>query len=109
MSRPLCIATRPGLDPALAHRCKKPATHGEWCRMHAQSLGGWVLVKPEVGYKYGEFHKRSVELMSLLSDAVEVQRNGCRHSGIGRPGCVVCDPRIRDAIPTASQAERSER
>jgi len=27
-------------------QCPKVATHGEWCRMHAQSLGGWLLVPP---------------------------------------------------------------
>lgn len=45
--RPQCIATRPGhIDSTLTIRCKKPATHGDYCRMHAQSLGGWVLVPP---------------------------------------------------------------
>lgn len=43
VSRAQCVATRPRLDGG-AHRCPKPATHGEWCRMHAQSLGGWVLI-----------------------------------------------------------------
>ena len=98
-----CAATRRGvIDQSITVRCKKRATHGEWCRMHAQSLGGWVLVKPEVGFKYGQFHRRAVELTSLLADAAEVQRTGCNHAGIGRPGCVVCDPRVRDALGSAS-------
>ena len=28
-----------------------------------------------------------------LEDALTVQKAGCNHNGIGRPGCRVCDPR----------------
>jgi hypothetical protein len=34
------------------------------------------------------------ELRDLLTDALEVQRTGCDHSDIGKPGCRTCDPRV---------------
>ncbi len=52
--------------------------------------------------KGGKWYCRTVELTSLLVDATRVQREPCDHEGIGRPGCVTCDPRIRDAIGAGS-------
>jgi hypothetical protein len=36
---------------------------------------------------------RLATVEALLSDALDVQRHPCDHSGIGRPGCATCDPR----------------
>ena len=41
-----CAATKPLAFSDGVKSCSKTATHGEWCRMHAQSLGGWVLMPP---------------------------------------------------------------
>jgi hypothetical protein len=42
-----CAATRSRLDPTLPPKqCARAQTHGEWCRQHAESLGGWRLVDP---------------------------------------------------------------
>lgn len=53
--------------------------------------------------KGGVWHRRTVELLSLLSDATKVQRDPCDHVGSGHPGCITCDPRIRDAIGVGSR------
>lgn len=55
------------------------------------------------------------EALALLDDALNVQRTPCDHSGIGKPGCVLCDPRtyrlamaaLRDALasPAPETAE----
>ena len=43
-----CVATRQGaINPAIVHQCSRKATHGEWCRQHAESLGGWRLAAPD--------------------------------------------------------------
>jgi hypothetical protein len=34
------------------------------------------------------------EALALLDDALTVQRFPCDHRGIGKPGCVICDPRV---------------
>jgi hypothetical protein len=34
------------------------------------------------------------EALALLADSLDVQRHPCNHAGIGRPGCVICDPRV---------------
>lgn len=47
-------------------------------------------------YKGGPWH--TVELLALLNDATKVQRTPCDHAEIGKPGCVICDPRIREAL-----------
>lgn len=39
-------------------------------------------------------NERTDEALSLLRDAIAVQRKPCDHSGIGKPGCCTCDPRI---------------
>ena len=49
-------------------------------------------------YKGGKYHRRVVELLRMLDAAVEVQRRPCNHAGIGKPGCITCDPAIRDAL-----------
>ena len=54
-------------------------------------------------FKHGLWHRRTVELLQLLSDATKVQRSPCHHTGIGKPGCVICDPRVRDAIGVGHQ------
>lgn len=37
-------------------------------------------------------------LSSLLRAALELQREPCRHIGIGKPGCITCDPNVRDVL-----------
>ena len=46
-----CQATKPRLDEALPPKqCPRPAKYGgEWCRQHAESLGGWRLCPPDPG------------------------------------------------------------
>lgn len=47
LPKPQCIATRTGrIDATLVVRCKKTAKYGDWCRQHAESLGGWRLAPP---------------------------------------------------------------
>ena len=60
-------------------------------------------------YSGGRWHRRTVELLNLLVDATKVQREPCDHAGIGRPGCVTCDPRIRETLGTGYQAEEAPR
>jgi hypothetical protein len=43
---PRCIATKPGLTPGHVRQCPRPQKYGEWCRQHAESLGGWRLASP---------------------------------------------------------------
>ncbi|HYI66361.1 MAG TPA: hypothetical protein VEW95_05520 [Candidatus Limnocylindrales bacterium] len=54
------------------------------------------------------WHRRVVELLSLLSDASKVQREPCNHIGIGRPGCLTCDPRVREALGVGSSESHRE-
>ena len=43
-----CVATKPRLDPTLPPKqCARSAKYGEWCRQHAESLGGWRLAPPD--------------------------------------------------------------
>jgi hypothetical protein len=41
---------------------------------------------------------------SLLAHTLNVQNYRCDHSGIGKPGCVICDARIKDARSAARAA-----
>lgn len=59
-------------------------------------------------YKGGAWHRRTVELLGLLNDAVKVQRTPCNHRGIGRPGCVTCDPRIYNTLGVGQSAAPSK-
>jgi len=49
VSKTQCAATKPRVfDPSLPPKqCARKATHGQWCRQHAESLGGWRLLSPE--------------------------------------------------------------
>ncbi len=42
-----------------------------------------------------EYERKCKILRSLLRDAVTRQRDPCDHYSIGKPGCGVCDPRVR--------------
>ena len=43
-----CVATKSRLDPTLPpKKCPRWAKYGEWCRQHAESLGGWRLAPPD--------------------------------------------------------------
>ena len=66
-------------------------------------------LEADTRYTGGPWHRRTVELLELLSAATKVQREPCDHAGIGRPGCVTCDLRIRETLGIGSQAREADR
>jgi hypothetical protein len=74
-----CVATRPAVfDQTLPpHRCKRRATHGEWCRQHAELLGGWRLIAPDAGLA------KAIDAEIAVS---RIKRDGIAASSVKSPG-----------------------
>ncbi len=47
--------------------------------------------------------ERNADLVAALRDSLTVQWERCKHDGIGRPGCGVCDVQLRALLAESSE------